>query len=211
MLRDTAELWPVQRRVVNADAHVFQVWTDDVLTPDGQTMHRTYVRHPSAVAVLALDADERAIVVQQYRHPARMRMVEPPAGLLDHPGEEPLAAAQRELAEETGLAAKTWSYLLDIHATPGSSGENIRVFLARGLHPVATDFIRDHEEADMTQSWIPVDELVAGIRRGKLTSPTLVASVLAYVAFGGAGADFAQPDQPWPGFNASLDDRVQGA
>ncbi|MGL4832050.1 MAG: NUDIX domain-containing protein [Propionibacteriaceae bacterium] len=205
---DRAQLWPVLDRRCDADASVFRVWTDTVETPDGSAMVRTYLRHPGAVAVLALDDDENVVTVRQYRHPARMRLLEPPAGLLDHHGEDPLCAAQRELVEEAGLCASRWNLLLDMHTSPGASGENIRVFLARGLAATSTDFVQEHEEADLELARVPLDALLRGIRAGDFTSPTLVAAVLAYVAFGGKDADFADPVQPWPGYDAQENDDV---
>ncbi len=208
---DSAQLWPVLERRLDADASVFRVWTDTVETPDGAAMVRTYLRHPGAVAVLALDDDENVVTVRQYRHPARMRLLEPPAGLLDQYSEDPLCAAQRELAEEAGLRASKWNLLLDLHTSPGASGENIRVFLARGLEVTSTDFVREHEEADLELARVPLAAILSGIRSGDFTSPTLVAAVLAYVAFGGKDADFADPAQPWPGYDAQENDDVARA
>ena len=92
---------------------------DQVSTPDGETMKREYLQHPGAVGIIALDDADRVALVRQYRHAVRHRLIEPPAGLLDVTGEDPLLAAQRELAEEVGLAAGRWHVLVDLFTTPG--------------------------------------------------------------------------------------------
>ena len=81
------------------------------------------VVHPGAVGIIAVDDDLRVLLVQQYRHPVSALLWEPPAGLLDVAGEEPLAAAQRELFEEAGYRAARWSVLLDVFMSPGGSSE----------------------------------------------------------------------------------------
>ena len=103
------------------------------LGDDGQPLTREFIDHPGSVAVLALDEQERVLLINQYRHPVGLRMWEIPAGLLDEAGEAPHAAAQRELGEETDLRAEQWHTLVDFHNSPGSSAEANRVFLARGL------------------------------------------------------------------------------
>src|SRR3954452_21465892 len=112
---------------------------------------REYVSHPGAVAVIALDDDDRVLLLSQYRHPVRSELWEPPAGLRDVPDEELGVAAARELAEEADLVAGSWWRLVDFFTSPGGSNERIRVFLARGLRPVADAdrYTRTDEEASM--------------------------------------------------------------
>lgn len=104
----------------------------------GKSITREYVDHTGAVAVLALDDNDRVALIKQYRHPVRCRDWEIPAGLLDVAGEDPLIAAQRELAEEADLVADTWHNLAEFYTTPGGSNEAIRIYLARGLHEVGS-------------------------------------------------------------------------
>ena len=117
--QDTPEEWQVTATVTPFTGNKTSVRTDDVVMPDGSVHSRDYQVHPGSVAVLALDSDNRVLVLRQYRHPVRHRLVEPPAGLLDVDGEDYLVAAQRELAEEVGLAATTWHVLVDLFTTPG--------------------------------------------------------------------------------------------
>ena len=149
--------------------------------PDGQTLQREYLRHPGAVGIIALDGAGRVALVRQYRHAVRHRLIEPPAGLLDVDGEAYVLAAQRELAEEVGLAADTWHVLVDLFTTPGIIAESLRVYLARDLRPVAAPdgFVKEGEEAEMELSWAPLADLVDAVLAGDLHNPTLVSGVLA--------------------------------
>lgn len=149
-----------------------------------RTVVREYVRHPGAVAVIALDDDDRVLLLRQYRHPVGAELWEPPAGLLDVPGEDPVAAARRELAEEADLTATDWWVLADYFTTPGGSDEALRVYLARGLAEVPhTDrHRREDEEADMEPLWVPLDEAVTAVLAGRLRNPSTAVGVLAAAA-----------------------------
>ena len=180
-IADTPLAWPVDSSTVLAEGRVGRFVQDRVRTPDGELMTREYVRHPGAVGVIALDEHERVALVRQYRHPVRHRLVEPPAGLLDVDGEDYLVAAQRELAEEAGLAAGTWQVLVDLFTTPGMVGESLRIYLARDLSPVDAPegFLRAGEEAHMDIVWATLDDLVTAVLDGRVHNPTLVAGALA--------------------------------
>ncbi len=180
-LVDVPLSWPVLSTDVRARGVIGTFVQDDVQTPDGGTITREYLRHPGAVAVIALDEHERVVLVRQYRHAVRHRLLEPPAGLLDVAGEDYLVGAQRELAEEVGLAAGRWDVLVDLFSTPGIVGESIRVFLARDLSSRAAPagFEREGEEADMDTVRAPLDDLVDAVLGGRLHNPTLVSGVLA--------------------------------
>lgn len=143
---------------------------------------RLVLEHPGAVMVLAVDDEERALVLEQYRHPARRRFLELPAGLCDAEGEDPLVTARRELLEEAELEAATWQHLLTTHPSPGISSERIEVFLARDLTPADRgDFVPVHEEADMTVRWLAVDELADAVLDHRATDGPLALAVLAYL------------------------------
>ena len=161
--------------------HAGRVWdvVGDVVDLGQAQVVREYVDHPGAVAILALDDGDRVLLLSQYRHPVGHVLWEPPAGLLDVEGELPVAAAARELAEEADLVADTWAVLVDYFSSPGGSSERIVIFLARDLHPAPEVFAREHEEADMVATWVPLDEAVDGVLSGRLHSPTTVLGVLA--------------------------------
>ena len=200
-LVDVPLAWPVEGSTVLGHGHIADFRQDDVRTPDGSLIQREYLQHPGAVAVIALDAEERVALVRQYRHPVRHRLVEPPAGLLDVEGEDYLAAVQRELAEEVDLAAGEWHVLVDQFSTPGIVGESIRVYLARDLRgaPAPDGFVREGEEADMDVVWAPLSDLVDAVLAGRLHNPSLVSGVLAADAARARGwAPLRPADAPWP-------------
>lgn len=197
---DSPELWPVERREVIGRGGLFDYLSDRVRTPDGEMMRRDFIDHTGAVGVIALDDDEQVVVVHQYRHPVAFRLIEPPAGLLDQPDEDWLVAAQRELAEEAGLAAGDWRILVDMMTTPGGVNESIRIYLARDLRAATQPegFEPEGEEAHMEVLRVPVDDLIAGIIAGRLQSPSLVAGVLAYAASRDDLDRLRSADSPWP-------------
>ncbi|QIK73669.1 NUDIX hydrolase [Propioniciclava coleopterorum] len=198
---DAATDWPIAEHRVLGRGRLNTFVSDTVVTPDGATMVRDYLTHTGAVGVIALDEQERVVVVRQYRHPVGFKLIEPPAGLLDADGESWLTAAQRELAEEARLRADDWRTLVDYMTSPGCLQESIRVFLARGLAdaPRPEGFVLEGEEADMEVCLVPLDDLVAAVFAGRVQNPTLVVGVLAAHAAlrSGREADLRAPDAPW--------------
>lgn len=148
---------------------------------DGEVV-REFVDHTGAVAVLALDAEERVLLIQQYRHPIRERDWELPAGLLDIAGEDPAVAAGRELEEEADLAAGSLQLLTEFYTTPGGSNESIRIYLARDLTATTQAFDRTEEEADIRVEWVALDDAVAAVLDGRLHNSILMLGVLAAAA-----------------------------
>ena len=170
----------------------------DAFDYNGEQLVRDYVDHTGAVAVLALDDDDRALLIKQYRHPVRARDWEIPAGLLDVAEEDALAAAQRELAEEADLVAEEWAVLSEFYTSPGGSDEAIRIYLARGLRPTAEVFARDAEEADIEVRWVPLDDVVDAVLARRVQNPSLVTAALAAHASRARGwSTLAPADTPW--------------
>ena len=205
-VEDRPVSWPVTSHQVVAHGSVATFVTDQVATPDGSSMRRQYTLHPGAVGVIALDADDRVAVVRQYRHPVAMSLIEPPAGLLDAVDEDFLVAAQRELAEEAGLAAADWRVLVDLFTSPGGTQESLRIYLARDLSAADAPegFVADGEEAHMEIAWVARADLVEAILGGRLQNPTMVAGVLALETARLSGRlDALRPaDAPWPARDA---------
>ncbi|MFM9447802.1 NUDIX domain-containing protein [Streptomyces acidiscabies] len=182
-IKDTPQEWEVRATDTPFVGKKTSVRTDDVVMPDGSVVRRDYQVHPGSVAVLALDDEDRVLLIKQYRHPVREKLWEIPAGLLDVPGENPLHAAQRELYEEAHVKAESWHVLTDVYTTPGGCDEAVRVFLAQGLSEAEGQrFEVEDEEADMEYARVPVAELVRGILAGELHNNCLVVGVLSLVA-----------------------------
>lgn len=179
---------PVTRAVVGSETThegmVFDVVRETVDLGEAGTVTREFVRHPGAVAVIVLDDEDRVLLLSQYRHPVRSELWEPPAGLLDVPGEALQVAAARELAEEADLVARSWWVLADYFTSPGASDESLRVFLARDLSPVPEGERHDRqgEERDMVARWVPLDEAVDAVLAGSVHNPSAVVGLLAAAA-----------------------------
>lgn len=182
---DVPEHWPVeQSKDLYRSKLPFALRADVVRRPeqlDEEPFTRVVLEHPGAVVVLAVDDDEKVLCLRQYRHPARMRMLELPAGLLDVEGEDPEATARRELLEEAGLEAGEWTPLVSAYSSPGITTEEIHYFLARRLQEADRgDFRAAHEEADMETLWVPYDELLAACLDGRVhDAPVLIAVLTA--------------------------------
>lgn len=173
---------PFEPEVLQSDlvykGRIWDVRSDRVAYGDGEIV-REYVDHTGAVAVVALDDDGRVLLIQQYRHPIRHRDWELPAGLLDIEGEDPMIAAQRELAEEADLRARDWQQLVSTWTTPGGNNEIIRIYLATGIEAAPSAFEREDEEADIRLEWVPLAEAVEGVLEGRLRNGILSLGVLA--------------------------------
>ena len=164
--------------------------------PGGGTARREVVEHYGAVAVAAVDRDQRVAMVYQYRHPVGRRLWELPAGLLDAAHEDPLAAAQRELQEEAGLAATDWRVLVDTASSPGFSDESVRTYLARDLSEVKRPEPHD-EEADLSLHWFSLQEAAAMVLAGEIVNASAAAGVLAAHAAVIDGRPTRPVDAPW--------------
>ncbi|MZD08060.1 NUDIX domain-containing protein [Streptomyces sp. SID5785] len=201
-IKDTAEEWEVRATETPFVGNKTSVRTDDVVMPDGSVARRDYQVHPGSVAVLALDEQDRVLVLKQYRHPVHMKLWEIPAGLLDIPGENPLHAAQRELYEEAHVKAEDWRVLTDVYTTPGGCSEAVRIFLARDLSEAEGErFEVEDEEADMELARVPLGDLVAGVLGGDLHNNCLVVGALSLAAAraSAGGLDGLRPaEAPWP-------------
>ncbi|MCK9877756.1 NUDIX hydrolase [Frankia sp. Ag45/Mut15] len=180
---------------------IIAVRRDLVRMPDGDVSQRDVIVHPGAVGVVALDEDQRVVLVHQYRHPVGGPLWELPAGILDVAGEPASVAAARELAEETGLWADRYDLLVDAWSSPGMTDEAYRVFLARGLHeiPVEQRHVPEHEEVDMGVARIDLDEAVRRVLHGEITNGMAVIGLLAADRCRSAGFTGLRPlDAPWP-------------
>ena len=154
-------------------AWLFRVDRFHLLDPDGRPFDRFIIRHPGAVTVVPLHDDGTVTLVRQYRPAVDALVLEIPAGTLDKDGEEPEAAARRELAEEAGLEAATWELLIGTWNTPGVSDQHTLIYLATGLTPTPAqpDGVEERYMTIETIHLRDVDELVAD---GSLKDETTV-------------------------------------
>jgi len=160
---------------------LFRVLHDKLIEPGGKPSERDVIRHNGSVVILAVDRSKSKknpwiVIERQYRHAANQFLWELPAGKLEA-GEDPLAGAQRELAEETGYHAKKWKPLVEYYASPGFLGESMKVFLADGLQ--AGDA---HPEADEEIEFrlVKLSEILKMIEKGAILDGKTLTSVLLY-------------------------------
>ena len=152
---------------------LLKVQVDLVRLPDGAEATREYVRHPGAVAVVAVLDNGNLLFERQYRYPLRRVFLEIPAGKIDA-GEDILACAVRELREETGYEAAEWTYLGVIHPCIGYSDERIEFFLARGLNHVG-HALDDEEFLEVLE--LSPAHAMAGVLDGTITDGKTIAGL----------------------------------
>jgi ADP-ribose pyrophosphatase len=156
---------------------VFWVTTDHVLEPGGVKIRRDLIHHSGSVVVLAVDDSKsvpRILLERQYRHAAQDYLWELPAGRID-PGENELAAAKRELIEETGYRAKNWRRIFRFYASPGFMAETMAVYLATGLRRGVAE-PEDDEVIEIRM--VPLPAAVTMILRGTIRDAKTISSVL---------------------------------
>ena len=162
------------------DGNLLKVYRDTVRLPDGSQGTREYIKHPGAVAVVALTEDRQLLLERQYRYPPRREFIEVPAGKVE-PGEPHLETAKRELLEETGYVAQTWTRLCSIDTAIGYTNETIELFLAQKL----TLKTRKLDAGEFLETFLlPFDDAVAMVRDGRITDVKTVAAILWWKAFG---------------------------
>jgi 8-oxo-dGTP pyrophosphatase MutT (NUDIX family) len=163
------------------EGQVISLRRDTVAMPGGGESVREVVSHPGAVAVIALDDEDRVVLLRQYRHPIGAYLWELPAGLRDEDGEPPLETAKRELAEEVLLRAERWSLLTTTYSTPGFCDEQVLVYLAQGLSeaPRPDGFVVEHEELDMTVDRVPLADAIQRVLDGDIRNSPAVVGLLA--------------------------------
>lgn len=157
------------------EGKVVSLHLDTVTLPNGQTGTREIIRHPGAVAVLAVRGD-RMLVVDQYRQALGRTELEIPAGKLD-PGEDPEEAAKRELREETGYRAKSLVPLPAFYTSPGFADEVIYLYMAEELE--AGEMELDEDEF-LEVSEITLDEAYSLIKEGRISDAKTILAVYAW-------------------------------
>ncbi len=160
---------------------LFRVVRDEIEEPTGKKVVRDVIRHNGSAVILAVDdrkseKDPLVLIERQFRYAAQHYLYEVPAGKMDD-GEDHLAAAKRELKEETGYTAKKWTKLVRYFASPGFLGEWMQVFLAEDLTAGEAE---PEEDESFELQWVPVSELVKSIDAGEMRDGKTIISVMHY-------------------------------
>lgn len=143
---------------------IFRVTEDRAIEPGGFEIQRAIIQHEGSAVMMAVDEKNRVLLVRQFRLPARQYLWELPAGRLD-PGEKPLAAAKRELEEETGYRARKWRKLLSYFPSPGFLAEKMTIFLATEL---TAGQAKPMDDERIETRWFGARELEEQIKAGKI-------------------------------------------
>jgi ADP-ribose pyrophosphatase len=159
---------------------LFKVYTDQVIEKGAnKPVRRDMIRHNGSVVILAVDdskKDPLIVIERQYRHAAGQFLYEVPAGKVDA-GEDRLAAAKRELIEETGLRAKKWTELTRYFASPGFLGEWMQVYLAEGL---TAGEAKPEEDERIEIFQVRLSEMLRLIEAGEIRDGKTLVSVMLY-------------------------------
>ena len=165
------------------DGRLLHVRRDTVRLPNGRTSTREYVVHPGAVLIAPRLDDGRWVVERQFRYPVGRVFLEFPAGKRD-PGESARETGERELLEETGYRAGSWTKLGDLHPGVGYTNELIELWRADGLTHVGRKLDED-EHLDIVT--LRSDDLLAAFDRGEITDAKTIATLFHLVRSGGLG------------------------
>lgn len=158
---------------------IFEIHRDTLIEPGDVKVTRDVIVHSKSVVVMPVFRDGRILLIRQYRYAARSFLWELVAGRVDK-GEAPLAAARRELREETGYAAKSFRKLFDFFPSPGMLTENMIIYAAEGLKEGAAE---PEEDERITPEIFTLDQAEEMIRSGKIRDAKTIAGVLYYRRF----------------------------
>ena len=158
---------------------------DRCLTETGKEIAPYYVlTYPDWVHVVALTEDGALVLVEQYRHGAAATCLELPGGAVDSADADPIAAARRELAEETGYSAGDCQLVTSLYANPANQSNRVYTVLAAGCRQVTAPALEDGEDG-MTVRCVPVAEILANIHNGVISQSMQVAGLLLALARSG--------------------------
>ncbi|MBO5354760.1 MAG: NUDIX hydrolase [Clostridia bacterium] len=157
------------------DGRIVKLFEDEIELPNGAPAKREHIKHVGAVCVLPLTDDGNVVMERQFRYPFGKVLVEIPAGKLDGPNEDLLAAALRELREETGIVPQSMTYLGDFIGSPAILGEHVGMFLARGLSFCEQQLDEDEFLEVFT---MPLGDAVEKVLSGEITDGKTQAAVL---------------------------------
>ncbi|MDE5967197.1 MAG: HAD-IA family hydrolase [Lachnospiraceae bacterium] len=161
-------------------SHVMSLWKDRLQFPDGDIVEYDLVKQKGGACVLPVDEDGNVYLVKQYRNTLNRVNLEVPAGCYDTPDEAPLACAKRELSEELGISAGTWTYFTEIITDIGISDERVAVFFASDLMMGACRL--DREEFIRLVK-LPYSQALQMVYEGEIVDAKTVVALLGYKNF----------------------------
>lgn len=187
---------PLRERLVSSEvlrqSRVLEFRIDTIETADGRRSTRDIAAHPGAVAVVAVDPEDRVLLVRQWRHATGGSLLEIPAGTLDrHPDgtvEDPAIAAARELEEETGSRAGAWRHLGAFYTAPGFTNELMHLYLATDLTSAHADGLQPDEDEHLELVPIPFADALAMAERGDVHDAKSMVGLLMVARLRESGA-----------------------
>ena len=177
---------PLREKLISSEvvrqSRILEFRIDTVEAADGHRSTRDIAAHPGGVCVVAIDGQDRVLLVRQWRHAAGRALLEIPAGTLDREPdgsiEEHAGAGARELEEETGSRAGSWRYLGAFWTAPGFTSELMHLYLATDLVPVHEGGLAPDEDERLELHPVPFDEAVAMVERGELPDAKTIVGLL---------------------------------
>jgi ADP-ribose pyrophosphatase len=167
---------PLRERLVSSEvvrrSRILEFRVDTIETADGRRSTRDIAAHPGAVAVVAIDPEDRVLLVRQWRHATGGPLLEIPAGTLDRGPdgslEDPAVAAARELEEETGSRAGSWRHLGAFYTAPGFTSELMHLYFATALTSTHVDGLHPDEDEHLELRPVPFADALAMAERGEI-------------------------------------------
>jgi ADP-ribose diphosphatase len=167
---------PLREKLISSEvlrkSRILEFRVDTIETPDGRRSTRDIAAHPGAVAIVAIDGQDRVLMVRQWRHAIGGPLLEIPAGTLDrHPDgslEDHAVAAARELEEETGARATDWRYLGSFYTAPGFTSELMHLYVATGLSTAHEDGLHPDEDEHLELEPVPFTDALSMAMRGDI-------------------------------------------
>ena len=161
------------------DGRAVKLRVDTVQTPDGRETTREIVEHEEVVAIVAIDADDNALLVKQFRHPAEKELLEIPAGGIDG-DEDPADAVRREMQEETGYLPEKVEKLGGFYSAPGFCTEYLHLYLATDLTPSQ---LHAEDTDSITLIRVPIAEIPGLITSGSICDAKSIAGLLTFLEY----------------------------
>ncbi len=161
------------------DGRAVKLRVDTVRMPSGRESRREIVEHRDCVAIVAIDADDNVLLVNQFRKPVEKELVEIPAGGID-PGEDPVTTVRREMREETGYLPQKVERLGGFYSTPGYCTEYLHLYLATDLTPSPL-YAEDTESIKLVR--VPVSQIPSLIDSGSICDAKSIAGLLIFLKY----------------------------